>query len=136
MMFTHRHCVVSGFSFILLVAAFILLLLVAVSLPILKPVYLLGVKSTSIGQPMTSNATELRFGVWGVCAFRYVTRSRLMRHMDYDQRPVAQPTSQPRSPKLFALAPNSATTSHLELPTWLGFLLSSLRPWNIAYSLS
>ncbi|KAF9460737.1 actin cortical patch SUR7/pH-response regulator pali [Collybia nuda] len=63
-----RHRVVSGISFILLVAAFVLLLLVAVSLPILKPVYLLSVKSTSTGQPVTSIATELRFGVWGVCA--------------------------------------------------------------------
>ncbi|GLB37356.1 putative SUR7/PalI family protein [Lyophyllum shimeji] len=63
-----RHRLVSAVSAIFLVGAFVLLLLVAVSLPILKPVYLLSVKSTVTGQPATSIATELRFGVWGVCA--------------------------------------------------------------------
>ncbi|KAF5386221.1 hypothetical protein D9615_002313 [Tricholomella constricta] len=63
-----RHRFVSTVSFILLFGAFLLLLLVAVSLPILKPVYLLSVKSTLTGQVPTSIATELRFGVWGLCA--------------------------------------------------------------------
>ncbi|KAG6920033.1 hypothetical protein DXG01_010101 [Tephrocybe rancida] len=63
-----RHRFVSSVAFILLFGAFILLLLVAVSLPILKPVYLLSVKSTLTGQVPTNIATELRFGVWGVCA--------------------------------------------------------------------
>ncbi|KAF8891853.1 hypothetical protein BD779DRAFT_1670797 [Infundibulicybe gibba] len=62
------HRVVSGISFVLLLTAFILLLLVSISLPILKPVYILAFKSTATGQPATSIATELRFGVWGVCA--------------------------------------------------------------------
>lgn len=66
------HSVVSSISFVLLLSAFILLLLVAVSLPILKPVYLLSVESIVTGDVQTSIATELRFGVWGFCASRSV----------------------------------------------------------------
>ncbi|KAF8070397.1 hypothetical protein FPV67DRAFT_1487224 [Lyophyllum atratum] len=63
-----RHRFVSAVSCILLIGAFVLLLLVAISLPILKPVYLLSVKSTVTGEVPSSVATELRFGVWGLCA--------------------------------------------------------------------
>ncbi|KAL4263872.1 pH-response regulator palI/RIM9 [Pleurotus pulmonarius] len=63
-----RHKFVSSISFFLLLAAFILLLLVAISLPIVKAVYLISVKADVSGLPLTSAATELRFGVWGVCA--------------------------------------------------------------------
>ncbi|THH03923.1 hypothetical protein EW145_g5897 [Phellinidium pouzarii] len=50
-------------------AAFLLLLLVAISMPIIKAVYLLRVDSTSAPELIpTSIATELRFGVWGYCA--------------------------------------------------------------------
>ncbi|KAJ7459817.1 hypothetical protein FB451DRAFT_1563524 [Mycena latifolia] len=52
----------------LLFTAFLLSLLVGLSLPIIKPIYLLKFYSTRTGQPDTSIATELRFGVWGVCA--------------------------------------------------------------------
>ncbi|KAG6857741.1 hypothetical protein H0H87_004157 [Tephrocybe sp. NHM501043] len=63
-----HHRFVSAAAFVLLVAAFVLLLFVALSLPIIKPVYLLAVRSTLTGQVPTNIATELRFGVWGVCA--------------------------------------------------------------------
>jgi len=59
--------VISCISGLLLVVSFVLFILVALSLPILKSIYLLKAKSTSTGQPATSIATELRFGVWGVC---------------------------------------------------------------------
>jgi len=52
----------------LLFTAFLLSLLVGLSLPIIKPIYLLKFYSTRTGQVPTSVATELRFGVWGVCA--------------------------------------------------------------------
>nr|GAT60315.1 predicted protein [Mycena chlorophos] len=52
----------------LLFIAALLSLLVGLSLTIIKPIYILRVYSTSMGQPTTSLATELRFGVWGVCA--------------------------------------------------------------------
>jgi len=65
--FAH-HRVLSTLSFLLLFIAFILILLVGISLPVVKTVYLLSVKSTTDNQPATSVATELRFGVWGVCA--------------------------------------------------------------------
>lgn len=64
------HRVVSSISFALLFIAFLLLLLVSLSLPIIKSIYILSVKSTTTGQPRTSIATELRFGVWGLCASR------------------------------------------------------------------
>ncbi|KAF8514638.1 actin cortical patch SUR7/pH-response regulator pali [Hysterangium stoloniferum] len=48
---------------------FLLLLLVSLSLPILKTLYLAQLKTTpSVSQPPTSIATELRFGIWGFCA--------------------------------------------------------------------
>lgn len=57
----------------LLLASFILLLFVAISLPVFKPIYLLSVHtSAAADQPATSIATELRFGVWGFCATRCV----------------------------------------------------------------
>ncbi|KAG9221239.1 hypothetical protein CCMSSC00406_0008926 [Pleurotus cornucopiae] len=55
-----RHKVVSSISFFLLLAAFILLLLVAISLPIIKAVYLISVKADVSALPLTSAATELR----------------------------------------------------------------------------
>jgi len=52
----------------LLSVAFLFSLLVGLSLPIIKSIYLLKVQSTRADQPTTSIATELKFGVWGVCA--------------------------------------------------------------------
>ncbi|KAF8663646.1 hypothetical protein AX16_000888 [Volvariella volvacea WC 439] len=75
-----RHRVVSVLAFLLLLFAFILLLLVAVSLPLVKPVYLLSLESTATGQPLTSIATELRFGVWGVCASSALREATLLRN--------------------------------------------------------
>ncbi|PFH52172.1 hypothetical protein AMATHDRAFT_74453 [Amanita thiersii Skay4041] len=62
-----RHRAIASISVSLLLAAFVLLLLVAISLPIIKPIYILALQST-IQVQHTTVATELRFGVWGVCA--------------------------------------------------------------------
>ncbi|KAH8087825.1 hypothetical protein BXZ70DRAFT_955328 [Cristinia sonorae] len=52
-----------------LLAAFVLYLLVALSVPILKPIYLFVlIFNTQPDQPPTSIATDIRFGVWGFCA--------------------------------------------------------------------
>lgn len=59
-----RHATVTGF---LLFGAFLLFLLVALSLPIIKSIYLLEISSTT-SQIETTVATRLRFGVWGFCA--------------------------------------------------------------------
>ncbi|KAK0486235.1 hypothetical protein IW261DRAFT_1454450 [Armillaria novae-zelandiae] len=60
---------ISIVSLVLLFIAFLLLLLVGISLTIIKAIYLIRVYSTATSdQPVTSIATELRFGVWGVCA--------------------------------------------------------------------
>jgi len=49
--------------------AFLLLLFVSVSLPIFKPVYLFTLNGvTNPSQPETIVATEIRFGIWGLCA--------------------------------------------------------------------
>ena len=59
----------SGWAFFFLLASFVLFLLVAISIPIIKPIYLFifdfGLQPN---QPETSIATDIRFGVWGFCA--------------------------------------------------------------------
>lgn len=58
-------------AFLLLFIAFIIALLIALSLPIIKTVYLLRVDAiVNPNQPRTNIATVLKFGVWGVCATR------------------------------------------------------------------
>ncbi|KIY69506.1 hypothetical protein CYLTODRAFT_227288 [Cylindrobasidium torrendii FP15055 ss-10] len=69
----YAHRITSLLALTFLLAAFILLLLVGLSLPITKAVYIIRVYSTANnGQPDTSVATELRFGVWGLCALSKV----------------------------------------------------------------
>ena len=64
-----RHLGISLATCLLLFAAFLLFLLVGLSLPIIRTVYLFDVRfATAPGAPATSVATDLRFGVWGVCA--------------------------------------------------------------------
>lgn len=63
-----RHATFTGFC---LLTASILFLFVALSLPIIKTVYLLQINGhPSPSQPETSIGTELRFGVWGFCVTR------------------------------------------------------------------
>ncbi|KAJ3575273.1 hypothetical protein NP233_g1198 [Leucocoprinus birnbaumii] len=52
-----------------LLTSCILLLLVGLSLPIIKSIYIIKVQSTANIGPPTTVATQLRFGVWGVCAY-------------------------------------------------------------------
>jgi uncharacterized BrkB/YihY/UPF0761 family membrane protein len=67
-----RHAVSTGFC---LITAFFLLLFVALSLPIIKSVYLLQLNAnTASDVPATSVGTELRFGVWGFCATRLASQ--------------------------------------------------------------
>ena len=65
-----RHNIFLTSVGIILFVAFILLLLVALSMPIIKPVYLLSLDSTTPDLEPTSLATQVRFGVWGYCATR------------------------------------------------------------------
>lgn len=64
------HLTLVGTAEVLLFVAFLLSLLVSVSLPIVKPVYLLRVSSNTSDLVPSPIATELRFGVWGFCATR------------------------------------------------------------------
>jgi len=52
---------VSPLAFILLLTAFILVLLVNLSTPIIKSIYIMSLK------PTVSNGHTIRWGVWGVC---------------------------------------------------------------------
>lgn len=63
-----RYRVISGLSCFVLVCSFILFLLVGLSLPVIKPVYLLVFRSKVAQGIPTSIATDLKFGVWGLCA--------------------------------------------------------------------
>lgn len=51
----------------LLFSAWVLLLLVSLSLPIIKPIYILEVDAKVAPTVQTSIATSIRFGVWGMC---------------------------------------------------------------------
>ena len=71
-----RHATITGFC---LFTAFILFLFIALSLPIIKTVYLLQINGhPSPSQPETSIGTELRFGVWGFCVTRFVSPQFLL----------------------------------------------------------
>lgn len=60
-------------AFVLLLIAFIIFLLIAISAPIVKTIYLLKVTAiVNPNQPRTNIATKLFFGVFGFCATRYV----------------------------------------------------------------
>ena len=60
---------ISATACISLLLAFALYLVVALSIPIIKPVYLFIIDfNTQPDQPPTSIATDVRFGVWGFCA--------------------------------------------------------------------
>ena len=66
---THRYRCASVFTFFVLLVAFVLYLLAALSMPIIKAVYLFQVNfATAADEPATSIATNFRFGVWGFCA--------------------------------------------------------------------
>jgi hypothetical protein len=65
-----RFRVVSLVSFVMHLTAFILLVLVGLSMPIIKSICLVRLQADVRNEPATSIVTELRFGVWGVCASR------------------------------------------------------------------
>jgi len=67
-----RYPVVAIISCLSLFVTFLFLLLVSLSLPIIKTIYLVQFRSTAPSPTPLSIATELRFGVWGVCASGYV----------------------------------------------------------------
>jgi len=55
-----------------LFAAFLLLLLVSLSLPLIKSIYILEISANlPTGTPPSSIATAIRFGLWGYCASGY-----------------------------------------------------------------
>jgi len=64
-----RHRALSIATSVILFVAFLFFLLIALSIPIIKTIYLLDLTATvRPGQPETNIATEVRFGVWGFCA--------------------------------------------------------------------
>jgi len=64
-----RHKALSIVTANVLLIEFLLFLLVGLSVPIIKSIYILGVNAQAqSGEPVTSVATTVRFGVWGICA--------------------------------------------------------------------
>jgi hypothetical protein len=63
-----RYRTVSLVACCSLFVAFLLFLLVSLSLPIIKTIYILAIRSTNVEDQPLSIANQLRFGVWGVCA--------------------------------------------------------------------
>jgi len=56
-------------AFILLAIAFLLFLLVAISIPLVKTIYLLKINAAqNPNQPATGVASTIKLGVWGFCA--------------------------------------------------------------------
>jgi len=64
-----QYTCIAATTSVFLFLSFILYLLVALSIPIIKPIYLFVINfNTQPNQPPTSIATDIRFGVWGFCA--------------------------------------------------------------------
>ncbi len=64
-----RHLGISLATCAVLLASFVLFLLVGLSLPIIKSIYLFTITfAQNPDQPVTSVANQLRLGVWGLCA--------------------------------------------------------------------
>ena len=65
-----RHLGISLATCAIFLASFVLFLLVGLSVTIIKSIYIFQIQfSTNPSQPVTSVATDLQFGVWGVCAY-------------------------------------------------------------------
>lgn len=67
-----RHLVVSLLTFAIFLTAFLLFLLVGLSLTITPSIYIMEVSALNSKNPVSNAATTLKFGVWGVCATRRV----------------------------------------------------------------
>ncbi|KAM5542941.1 hypothetical protein V8D89_003325 [Ganoderma adspersum] len=65
-----RHLGISLTTCAIFLISFILFLLVGLSVTIIKSIYIFRIQfATNPDQPVTSVATDLHFGVWGVCAY-------------------------------------------------------------------
>ncbi|TFK88447.1 hypothetical protein K466DRAFT_645444 [Polyporus arcularius HHB13444] len=79
-----RHLKTSLTTSAFLFASFVLFLLVGLSLPLIKGIYLFELEfATNADQPVTSIATNLRFGVWGVCATSNLNTSECFTMLGY-----------------------------------------------------
>ncbi|KZT05355.1 uncharacterized protein LAESUDRAFT_737504 [Laetiporus sulphureus 93-53] len=68
-----KHLGISITTCVLYFISFLLYLLVALSLPIIKSIFLFEIKfGVEDGDVATAVATDLRFGVWGVCALSVI----------------------------------------------------------------
>ena len=65
-----KHLVVSLTTFVVFFTAFLLFILVGLSLPIIPSIYIIELSALNSANPVSDAATSLYFGVWGVCATR------------------------------------------------------------------
>ena len=62
-----KHLVVSLTTFAVFFTAFLLFILVGLSLTITPSIYIIEVSALNSKTPVSNAATNLYFGVWGVC---------------------------------------------------------------------
>ncbi|KAH0829097.1 hypothetical protein J3R83DRAFT_2563 [Lanmaoa asiatica] len=67
-----KHLVVSLTTFTIFFTAFLLFLLVGLSLTIIPSIYIIEVSALNSANLLSNAATSLYFGVWGVCATKRV----------------------------------------------------------------
>jgi hypothetical protein len=110
-----RHRCSTFLSVVLLFTAFLLFLLVSLSLPIIKPIYLFSVKSATTRTEDLSLAQELRFGVWGVCAVSALAQPSLINNRAQCIGPTLDFTVPPSIADLVGVPPTvlSAVSSAL-----------------------
>lgn len=70
------HLAISLFNLLIHLTSFLLFLLVGLSLPIIKSIYIIDVAAYHSIDPVSDAATELRFGVWGTCAYSPLNTSQ------------------------------------------------------------
>lgn len=71
-----EHVVISLCNLLIHLSSFLLFLLVGLSLPIIKSIYIIDVAAYHSVDPISDAATELRFGVWGACAYSPLNTSQ------------------------------------------------------------
>ncbi|OCH86085.1 hypothetical protein OBBRIDRAFT_797529 [Obba rivulosa] len=72
-----RHLWISLATCFFLLSSFVLFLLVGISTPIVKSIYLFNLQFTPSGdQPVTSVGTDVRFGAWGACIYSALPASQ------------------------------------------------------------
>ncbi|KAF8511543.1 actin cortical patch SUR7/pH-response regulator pali [Gautieria morchelliformis] len=103
-----------------LFVCFTLLLLVSLSMPIIKALYIVAVRAEGLEtQPATAVATELRFGVWGYCANSVLNLSTIFTDGECTPAHLGYRID----PAIMALAGHAAVAQDIEKALTIVFVL-------------